>query len=163
MPDPIWWFKIRQSLCFSQNWNTEVRGRRLLSCYQTFKIQICGSNMVVKNSKRVQVFLKIGVQGFSRSLIKIFLLDFQNSKWRTKNGGVKFEKSFYQNLVQGFSRWLITIFPSDIRNSRWLSQFGNDKFEKRLNYAQIWSCYQTFKIQNGGTNMVVKNSQKAQI
>ena len=49
--------------------------------------------MTVKSLKEAQISLKTVIQSFSRSMIKILLLDFRNSKWLIQNSSRKFEGS----------------------------------------------------------------------
>ena len=47
------------------------------SCHQTFEIQSDG-----KSKREVLILLENSIKGFQKSMIKILLLDFRNSKWR---------------------------------------------------------------------------------
>ena len=62
--------------------------------------------MAVKCSREALILLKIRLQGFLRSLIKVLLLELQNSKWRNQDdAGTKFEES-----LDCAQKWYTVVF-----------------------------------------------------
>ena len=82
-PKSKWRSKVREKLRFRLKFvYRSFRGRWSRFRNWTLEIQNGGTNMAVKSSKKAYIWLKIGIKEFLRSLIRIFLLDFRNSKWR---------------------------------------------------------------------------------
>ena len=68
--------------------------------------------MVTKSLSKAYILLKICTQRFSKSLIKVLLLDFQNSKWQIQYGGKKIAKildcaqNWYTEVFEGADFYL---------------------------------------------------------
>ena len=74
--------KILNSSSFPRNWSTVIFG----TAYHDLDISLSKFIMAVKSLGEAQIQVKIRIQGFSRSLIKILLLDLGNSKWGNQYG-----------------------------------------------------------------------------
>ena len=91
--------------------------------------------MVLKNSKKAKIILRINIQVFLWTLVKILLSDF-----KIQNGG-------------------INMSVEDSKKAQIMLKIGLRGF--RCCWSQ--SCHQTFEIQNGGCNIEVKNLITAQV
>ena len=116
----------------------KARFRSCLSrfCYQAFKTQNGGCNMVVRNTKKAYIPLKIGMQGFLRSQITILLSDFRNSQWRNQYGRSKFEESLeLAEKSLDCSTGAFEVTDHDLAIRFFEIQNGGKKFERNIDFA----------------------------
>ena len=91
----------------TENWYTEI----FELADRDFAIRFSKFKIAAKSSREDSILFKISIQSFTRSLIRIFLLYFRNSKGWIQYGNEKKEKSI--NCVQNWHIWIFEVPDHD--------------------------------------------------